>query len=113
MMQDELDRNLCSLFQERRNSLTEEPFLGDMLKLIKRKRARLVFAQGVVFIPAICFIALLSPYLLKGSALISDVTNALFEICGNFMVSPRGIACAAFCAFLVFVFKRRWFSALI
>jgi hypothetical protein len=112
-MQDELDKNLHSLFQERRSSLPEEPFLKNTLKLIERKRARRMFAQRAVFAAGICFIALLSPYLLKGSALISGGLNSLFEIAGSFMTSPRGIACAAFCALLLFIFKRRWVSTLI
>jgi hypothetical protein len=112
-MQDELDQNLHSLFQERRNSLSEEPFIANTLKLLEKKRARRVFAQRVILGIGIIIIAVLSPYLVKGSTLISSGLNILFEIAGGFMASPRGIACAAGCALLIFIFKRRWFSALI
>jgi hypothetical protein len=113
VMQDELDKDLHSLFQEKRNSLTEEPFLGNMLKLIEKKRARRVFAQRIVLGIGIIIVAFLSPYLVKGSALMSDGLNALFETAGSFMASPRGLACAACCALLIFIFKRRWISTLI
>jgi hypothetical protein len=112
-MQDELDKNLHSLFQERRSSLPEEPFLGNMLKLIERKRAQRVFARRAVLVLGIIIIALLSPYMIKGSAIISGGLNAFFEITGSLMASPRGITCTAFCVLLIFIFKRRWFSALI
>jgi hypothetical protein len=113
IMQDELDKNLHSLFQEKRNSLTEEPFLGNMLKLIERKRAWRVFAQRAFLGMGIIIVALLAPYLVKGSALLSVRLNALFEIAGGFMASPRGIACAACCALLIYIFKRRWVSTFI
>ena len=113
VMQDEVDKNLHSLFQEQRSSLPEEPFLGNMLKLIEKKRARRVFAHRVILAIGFIIIALSSSYLVKGSALISVGLNALFEIAGSFMTSSRGIACAAFCALLLFIFKRRWISSLI
>jgi hypothetical protein len=113
VMQDELDTNLQSLFQERREDLPDEPFLGNMLELIERKRVRRVLVHRVVRILGICIIASLSPYLVKGSTLISVALNGSLSIIGSFMTSPRGIACAALCALLLFVFKRRWFSALI
>jgi hypothetical protein len=113
VMKDELDKNLHSLFQEKSNSLTEEPFLGNMLKLIERKRARRVFAQRAFLGIGMIIVALLAPYLVKASALLSVRLNSLFEIAGGFMASPRGIACAASCALLIYIFKRRWFSALI
>lgn len=112
-MQDELEKNLHSLFQEKRNSLTEEPFLDNILKLIERKRARRVFAQRAFLGMGIIIVALLAPYLIRGSALLSVRLNSLFEIVGDFMASPRGIACAACCALLIYIFKRRWVSTLI
>jgi len=84
-----------------------------MLKLIEKKRARRVFVRRVILGMGLIIVALLSPYLIRGAALISGGLTVLLEVSGAFMTSPRGIACAAFCILLLFIFKRRLVSTLI
>jgi hypothetical protein len=113
VMLDELDTNLHSLFQEKRDHLPAEPFLNNIVKLIERRRAWRVFVQRAALVIGIIICAWVSPYMIKGSALISGGLNVLFQAAGNFIHTPTGLAAAAAGALLLFLFKRRWISSLI
>jgi hypothetical protein len=69
--------------------------------------------QRLLFVPGFCCCAFLSPYLVKGSALLSGGLNALLGISASFFATPLGITCAALGALLLFIFKRRWLSTLV
>jgi hypothetical protein len=109
-MQNELDKNLHYLFQEQRASLPEEPFLKGVLKRIERRRARKAFIQRAIFVIGICIVAWFSPYLIKGSALLSNELDVLFKLAGSLIKTPTGMLSAAAVILLLFIFKRRRFS---
>jgi len=78
-MQDELDKNLESIFREQRQSLQEEPFVGNTLSLIKKHRSRRVFQQNLILLMAVVCCALLSQYFIKGSILLSFYLDRIFK----------------------------------
>jgi hypothetical protein len=107
-MQDELDKHLQFLFQEKSCDLPEEPFLSNMLKLIQRRQSLLLFRQKLIlFLGFSCF-AFLSPLLIKGSILLSSGLSGIFEAAGNFLDTPAGMLSGILCSIvLVFILKRR------
>lgn len=109
-MQDELDKNLQALFQEKRRRLPEEPFLGNMLRIIQRRQSRRIFIQRLLWILVFAYCAGLSPFLIKGSVLVSIGLNAFIGKAGAFMATPIGMGTAAFGLLLLGIFKRRWIS---
>jgi hypothetical protein len=112
-MQDELDENLQLLFQEQSRNLPEEPFLGNMLKLIHKRQSRRVFKQRMVLVLGFACCAVLSPILIKGSIVLSSHLNLIIEAAGGFLDKPAGIITAVLCCILLlFIFKRRLISAL-
>jgi hypothetical protein len=106
-MQDELDRNLQSLFQEKSRTLPEEPFLSDMLKLIDRHQSRRVFRQRLILVLGFACCAILSPFLIKGSILLSGAVNMILRAAENLLSTPTGMLAAALFALLVLFIKRR------
>jgi hypothetical protein len=112
-MQDELDKKVQSLFRQGSQSLPEEPFFGNMLKLVKRRQSRRVFRQRLILVLGFSCCAVLSPFLIKGSILLSDGLNRLLEAAGHFWNTPVGMATAALCALLLLIFRRRLISALV
>ena len=112
-MQNEFDKNLHSLFQEQRESLPEEPFLKDVVKRIERRRARNVFIQYAILVIGICIVAWSSPYLIKGSALLSNELDVLFKLAGSLIKTPTGMLSAAAVILFLFIFNRRRFSLFI
>jgi len=109
-MQDDLDQNLHSLFEEKRQDLAEEPFLGYMLKLIEKRRFRRIFIRRLLLLLGFACCILLSPVLIKYSILLSGALNALFETAGNLCSTPTGMITTALCAVLILIFNRRLIS---
>lgn len=106
-MQDELDKNLQTLFQEKIQSLPVEPFLSIVLKRIERQRSRQVILQMLLPVLGLACCALLSPFLIKGSVLLSNGLNFIFETAGAFSSRPAGLATAAVSALLFIILKPR------
>jgi hypothetical protein len=110
-MQDELDKNLQLLFQEQSRNLPEEPFLSNMLKIIKKQKSRRVFKQRMILVLGFVCCAILSQILIKGSILLSSYLNGIFEAAGGFLDKPAGMLTAILCCtLLLFIFKRRLIS---
>jgi len=106
-MQDELDKKLRSLFEEQSGNLPEEPFLGNTLKLIEKRRFRRIFMRRLAYVLGLACCALLSPLLIKGSMVLSSGVNALFETVNGFVNTPMGMTTAALCALVFLFFKQR------
>lgn len=106
-MQDDLDRNLQSLFLEHNQSLPEEPFLTNTIKLLEKQQARRVWAQRFAFALALFCCFLLSPFLLKGTELLSSGLDLLFNATGAFMARPVGMLITGLCALLFLIFNRK------
>jgi len=109
-MQDELDKNLQSLFEERSGNLPEEPFLGNTLRLIEKRQSRRVFMQRLNYALGLACCALLSPLLINGSMVLSGGLNALLGAINGFVNAPMGMTSAALCALVILFFKQRKFS---
>lgn len=109
-MQDELDKDLQSLFLERSQNLPEEPFLSRTIEIIQKRHSRRVFLQRLILAIGICFCAFLSPVIVRGSILLSSVFNRLFNCAGEFLDKPAVMAAAVVCTLLVLIVKRRLIS---
>jgi hypothetical protein len=107
-MRDELDKDLQSLFEERKGSLPEEPFLGNTLNLIKKKRrfGRAVM-RGLVYALGIACCALASPFLIKGSMLLSGSLNVAVAAVDGFVNSSLGMSVAIVALLFMFTKRRR------
>ena len=106
-MQDELDKNLRSLFEEQSSSLPEEPFLGNTLRLIEKRQSRRILMQRLIYVLGLACCALLSPFLIKGSMVLSGRLNALFGAINSYVNTPMGMTTAASCALVILFFKQR------
>ena len=113
-MQDELDRDLRSLFREQSRNRSEEPFLSDTLRLVKKRRARRVLEQNLVLLLAVVVCALTSRFVIKGSMLLSGYLDWIFKTAELFMDRPAGILIIALCgAISLLIFRRRIISAFV
>ena len=106
-MQDEDYKKLQALFEEHAQSLPEEPFVGQTLKLIKRQKFRLFLKERLPWVLAVICCALASPWLIRGSILLSRGLDSLFEVSGHYLATPAGMLVAALFALTFLVFKRR------
>jgi hypothetical protein len=106
-MQDELDKNLQTLFREQSQGLPEEPFFGNMVILIKRQHSRRIFRQRLILILGFVCCVFLSPLLIKASILLSGGLNGIFMAAGNILDTPAGSLFAVLCALLLLLFMRR------
>ena len=110
-MHNELDKNLQSIFWEQSRNLSEEPFLSDVLRLIKRRRARSFLQQNLILLLAVIVCALLSRFFVKGSILLSGYLDWLFKTAELFVDRPEGILIIALCgAVSLLIFRRRIIS---
>ncbi len=110
-MQDELDKNLRSLFEEQSRSLPEEPFLGNTLRLIEKRQSRRIFMRRLVYVLGLACCALLSPLLIKGSMVLSGRLNALLGAVNGFVATSMGMTTAALCTLVILFFKQRQISS--
>jgi len=106
-MQNEDSKNLQTLFEEQAQNLPEEPFVGQTLKLIKRQKLRLFLKELLPWVLAFICCALASPWLIRGSILLSRGLDSLFEVSGHYLTTPAGMLVAAMFALTFLVFKRR------
>ena len=109
-MQDELDKKLQSLFEAKSGSLSEEPFLGNMIRLIEKRQSRRIFMHRLFYVLGLACCALLSPLLIKGSMVLSGNLNALLGAINNFVNTPVGMTSAASCALVILFVKQRQIS---
>jgi hypothetical protein len=113
-MQDELDKDLQSLFREQRRDLIEEPFLSDTLRLVKKRRAWRILEQNLILLLAVIVCALLSRFIIQGSMLLSGYLDQIFKTAEFFMDRPAGIPIIALCSAVSFlIFRRRIISAFV
>jgi hypothetical protein len=106
-MQDPLDQNLKSMFEEQKLNLPEEPFLGDTLKLIERRRSRRIVLQRLAYLLGLALCVYLSPFLIKGSTLLSGGLNAAFAAVSSFVTTSLGMSIVAIALLFLFFRRRR------
>jgi hypothetical protein len=112
-MQDELDKNLKVLFEQRSRDLPEEPFFGNMLKLIERRRAQQVFMRRLAYVLGFACCVLLSPLLIKGSVVLSGGIDTISIAVGNLLNTSTGMFIAALGSLLFLFYRRRHISKLV
>ena len=78
-MQDELDKDLRSLFEEKCRSLPEEPFLGNTRRLIEQRQSRRIFMRRLAYLLGLACCALVSPILIEGSMALSGWPERSFQ----------------------------------
>lgn len=106
-MQDELDQSLQTLFEEHAQNLPEEPFVGRTLKLVKRQRFRQLLKESLPWALGVLCCALLSPFLIRGSILLSGGLDRLFTATGNYLATPLGMLIAGLCTLTILLFNRK------
>jgi len=104
-MRDGLDKDLQSIFDEKSCSLTEEPFLGNMMKLIGKRRSRRILMRRLAYVLAFACCACLSPFLIKGSMVMSAGLNVAFAAINSFVSTSLGMSIAILA--LLFLSARR------
>ena len=106
-MQDDLDRNLQSLFHEHNQNLPEEPFLTNILRLLEKQQARKIWERRLAFMLALFCCFLLSPFLLRGAELLSSSLDLLFNSISALLITPAGMLIACLCALPFLIFNRK------
>ncbi len=106
-MQDELDKNLQSLFHERTQNLPEEPFISNVLERIQRLRFWKTILQSLLLVVGLACCAALSPLLIKGSIVLSNTLNTILGHAGAFLATRTGMITAACLALLLFILKAK------
>lgn len=113
-MQNELDRDLQSLFLEQNRNLSEEPFLSETLKLVEKRRNWRALGQNLLILLAVILCASLSRFFIQGSILLSGYLDWIFETAELFINTPAGIlSIALFGAISLLVLRRRIFSVFV
>jgi len=107
-MQDELDKELLSRFREQHRTLAEDPFRSTLLRVIVKRQSRRLFVRKLISVLGFACCALLSPFLIKGSILLSGGLNAIMSATEAFLSTPPGSQLAALSALLVLFFNRRY-----
>jgi hypothetical protein len=106
-MQDKLDKDLQSLFREQSRNLSEEPFLSDTLRLIKKRRIWHILKQNLILLLAVIACALFSQFFIKGSILLSGYLDWIFTTLELFMDRPACILFIALCGAISLLFSWR------
>ena len=106
-MQEDLDRDLRTLFRDSHRDLSDEPFVSSTAKLIESRRLRKVLARRLLQALGIVCIALVSPLLIEGSLLLSNGLDDLFTWSGRLLSTPLGTFIAALCSIPLIVLNRK------
>jgi hypothetical protein len=106
-MQDEMEENLQSLFHERTQKLPEEPFIGNLLKRIQRRRYLKTVLQSLLLGAGLACCAALSPLLIKGSIVLSNTLNGIFARAEVFFATRTGMITVACLTLLLFILKTK------
>ena len=106
-MQDKLDKDLQSLFREQSRNLSEEPFLSDTLRLVKKRRIWHILEQNLILLFAVVACALFSRFFIKGSMLLSGYLDWVFTTPEFLLDRPAGIIFIALCGAVLLLFSWR------
>jgi hypothetical protein len=105
------DQDLRALFRREQVRVAEQPFVNELARRVtasRRRRTTMIFAAQAVAIGALIAA---SPWLVKGSALLSAKLDLLFASTANALDSPYGYGAGLLCfAVAAFVFRRRLFG---
>jgi len=111
-MPDELDVDLKALFEEESRRLPGEPFLGDMLRLLEKRRFRRIMLRRLAYVLVLACAAGLSPFLIDASTMLSLGVNELFSAVNRLVNTSAGMS-IALVVLLLILFRRRHASRLI
>ncbi len=105
-MQDERDVDLLALFKQQGQNLPDEPFVSDLMGRLKKSQSRKVLRQRLFLVLGFVGCVLLSPYLIKGSILLSSGLTTIFNTGGRLISTPMGALSAILGALLILFFSR-------
>lgn len=110
-MNEGMDKELESLFLEKNDNLSPEPFVENTIKVIRKRESWRVFGRRMIYLSALCCCVLLSQFLIRASMLLSRYLSDFFNVMGKLIDKPVGLAAAFLCCtFLVFIFRRKLVS---
>ena len=106
-MTNRLDSELRARFHERARDLNDEAFIVHTMKRIQSERSRMKLRRRLLQAVGLVVVALLSPFLIEGSLVVSNGLDSLFTWTGTQLVTPLGALIAAGCLAPLFVANRR------
>jgi hypothetical protein len=91
---DNLDANLHERFDREYSQPLAEPFLSDTTRRIAAARRRGILLRHTVQAVAVAALILVSPWLIRISALVSTQLNVVLEAVTQWLFTPIGTAAA-------------------
>ena len=91
----EFDPKLAARFRDTHAHIADDPFVGATLKRVAADRARSTVTRRALQIAALVAVIAASPWLIQGSALLSDVLEQVFALASAWLAQPAGITIAA------------------
>jgi hypothetical protein len=108
---DDRGDDLRALFERDRPHIVEQPFVSDIARRVAAARRRHVFVTRAAQAAAVGILIAASPWLVKGSALLSAELDLLFANTASALDSPYGYGAGLLCfAAAAFVLRRRLFG---
>jgi hypothetical protein len=91
----EFDPKLAARFRDTHAHIADEPFVGAALKRVAADRARSTVTRRAWQIAALVAVIAASPWLIRGSVLLSELLERVFAVASEWLASPPGMAIGA------------------
>ncbi len=91
----EFDSKLAARFRYTHARIPDDPFVAATLKRVAADRARSTATRRALQVAALVAVIAASPWLIQGSALLSDMLDQVFALASAWLVRPLGITIAA------------------
>jgi len=105
----EFDPELAARFRDAHAHIPEDPFVGATLKRAAADSARSVATRRALQVAALVAVIGVSPWLIQGSVLISDLLDQAFVLASAWLAQPVGITILAV-AGIALAWKTRLFG---
>jgi hypothetical protein len=102
----EPQRELETHYRESHTHVPEQPFVGATMRRVAARQRRVVVLRRGLMGLGVALVAVGSPWLIRGSELLSQALDAGFTRAGEFLGTPWGIACAVAVAAFVLAARR-------
>jgi hypothetical protein len=107
-MEREFDDDLHRLFKDAAaREFPPDPFLHETRQRVSAMRRQRRVAGAFARVLVVAVIALASPWLTQGAALLSRGLEIVFGRCADFLGTPVGIVLAGLCVAAAYVFRKR------
>jgi len=109
--QPEFDPTLAARFRGEHAQVPDEPFVRSTLQRVAAARSRSTAVRRVMQAAALVAVIAASPWLIRGSVLLSDAMEQSFVWASTWFARPAGVAIVAIAAIagIAFAWKARVF----